>query len=109
VMPQYVQTALVWHYVPASRCSQWWALKRSFRNAITYGYEMKLQTPKSSVNRVPQWLLKKAMRQCLMAAMAIPFESAQARFLRMRDCLETLGNIEGVRSRRFKSIGSEKN
>lgn len=35
--PVYISQALVWHYVPAERCSPSWILERSFRHGVSWG------------------------------------------------------------------------
>lgn len=53
----YVPQALVWHYVPADRCTPEWALERSYRTGLTEGIvSVRERQPGRGVGGVPVWV-----------------------------------------------------
>lgn len=61
ILGVYLPEALVWHYVPESRCSINWALKRHYRLGLTHGiFDKKSKTEEISLLfGAPRWLWKK--------------------------------------------------
>lgn len=57
--PKYVLKALVWHYVPKSRCSVEWALERAYKNSISSGLNNSSITKGRTFMDIPLWLLRK--------------------------------------------------
>lgn len=98
-IPQYLPGAIVWHFVPKSRCSQWWAIRREFQNSTSYGYEKIIST-----GRIPPWLLNSAKKRFITACRALLSGSPQERFITLHALAETLGNIKGTRLRHSKHI-----
>ena len=55
--PRYISEALVWHYVPANRCDEKWALNRAFENGLTFG--LSIEEDGQKLFGVPRWRLRR--------------------------------------------------
>lgn len=102
VKPLYLPKAIVWHFVPASRCSQWWAIKREFWNSISYGFE-KIESSEG----IPPWLKNNAKKQFLKLCRSALWATPQERFIMAHKLAELLGNIRGVALRNSKKISAQ--
>ena len=65
-LPRYVPDAKVWHYVPADRCNEAWALNRAYQNGLALGIDQQGNCKK--LFGVPRWALRK-QGACLAAAL----------------------------------------
>jgi GT2 family glycosyltransferase len=99
VRSHYVHDAVVWHYVPQSRCNPKWALGRSYRHGITLGHEMEVAAGRATLAGVPQELLVKAMLRSGHVLRAWLRGGPEARFARMSELVEVIGRIRGLRER----------
>lgn len=63
VCSQYVPEAMVWHYVPASRCTRQWALHRIFREGIQQG--LAAGREKQLAGTVPRWVWRQYAESCV--------------------------------------------
>jgi glycosyltransferase involved in cell wall biosynthesis len=106
VVSHYIHDAVVWHYVPRSRCSARWALNREYRGGITLGHEMRVTEGQKTIAGVPRHMVKLAARRMLNVARAWLREGPEARFARMSQLVELLGNIKGLRERERLRITS---
>lgn len=71
--PIYVPDALVWHYVPAERCSAHWALHRIYRYGLTSGI-------RSADRTLPPWLWRARAQSEAVAVIARCVPAARKRF-----------------------------
>lgn len=95
---QFVPEARVWHYVPRSRCSRGWALRRAYRNGISLG----LSEPQEGARRlggVPRWMLRVALTKAVRMVGSQFRLSAERRFVATRDLLVHVGRLRGLRMR----------
>ncbi|MCP5288021.1 MAG: glycosyltransferase [Burkholderiaceae bacterium] len=100
VMPRYLPHALVWHYVPQSRCSPRWALDRTYRNAIRAGHELRVEPGTARIAGVPWPLARRALHQGWSVARHWIGDDAPSRHRRLDTLMGTLGRIKGIRERR---------
>lgn len=95
--PCYVPEALVWHYVPAERCSYRWTLRRSFRNGLQMGQR---QAEKMRLKSPPRWMWRKLLEAYLEVGVAY-FSTDDKRLVRARVALQSLrGTMQGIREHR---------
>lgn len=55
---KYLPNALVWHYVPADRCTCRWALNRAYRHGVQWG--LRSQRRGRRIFGIPQWVIRDA-------------------------------------------------
>jgi len=91
----YVPQAMVWHYVPAQRCSIRWALKRARRSGIEFGIEQSGRD--ASLLGVPRWMIRKWLGQSLRFALTRCVPGTQTRFKAARELCFLSGAIKGSR------------
>jgi glycosyltransferase involved in cell wall biosynthesis len=81
IEPRYVPEAMVWHYIPAERCTPQWAADRAFRHGVQCGLESKKGV--WSLLGAPPWvvarLVKGTIRQALAAVWRDPRYRMRAR------------------------------
>lgn len=98
VEPQYVRDAVVWHYVPKSRCSPQWALERARRMATASALWMEDKHVAGGLGGVPRWLMRD-LAVCLFRVVTTALASQENKFearFRLNECL---GALAGVRRR----------
>lgn len=93
VKPTYVPQAMVWHYVPASRCTPKWAIDRCFRNGLAYGMEMPEQP---GLAGVPWWVLGRLCTTTARTALTVAGPTRHRFEARSRQS-HVLGMIKGLR------------
>lgn len=99
VVAEYVRDAVVWHYVPKSRCSVRWSLQRSYRNAITVGHEFRIAENDRTVGGVPRRMIRLALNQGLGIVKSWLRDDPGVRYTKMSNFLNTCGTIKGIRER----------
>lgn len=99
VRSRYVHDAVVWHYVPQSRCNPKWALGRSYRHGITLGHELAVAPGQAVFAGVPRDLLAQAMQRGGRVLRAWLRGGPEVRFARTSELVEVLGRIRGLRER----------
>lgn len=57
----YVPEAMVWHYVPAERCSPQWILKRAYREGVARG--MEFTDPVPTIAGFPRWMIREWIKR----------------------------------------------
>jgi GT2 family glycosyltransferase len=96
----YVPDAMVWHYVPAERCSPRWTLQRAYQQGIEIG--LKHVTEARTLGGVSRWMvqtwLSKAMKVLGTAVRGDPQDSFGAHYRFRFSC----GYIRGSRFARAK-------
>lgn len=102
VCPHYVHDALVWHYVPKSRCSPEWALNRAYRTAVTSGYKQYGTDSLHSIAGIPFWLARSTVTLVLKSLILAVYGSSQERFRVRFKLYEDLGSIKGRRQRHLE-------
>jgi GT2 family glycosyltransferase len=100
--PMWVPDAMVWHHVPADRCTPSWALHRVYRNRLSKVLlrEHDLDPNAAAVCGLPRWMLHRYLRAWLAAKGSVlrPM-AAQRRFeVRVREA-ELRGELAGIRAR----------
>lgn len=99
---EYVKDALVWHYVPKSRCSVRWSLKRVYRDSIRRGYSQLQPENYRNIGGAPFWMIHLAAMQGFEVIKSLFHADPKMRFTKTRAFLMTYGRISGIRTR-FKS------
>lgn len=99
IVAEYVRDAVVWHYVPKSRCSVQWSLQRSYRNAITVGHELRIAENDRTIGCVPKRMIKLALNQGLGIVKSWLRDKPAIRYTKMSSFLNTYGMIKGIRER----------
>lgn len=93
--PAFVATAKVWHYVPKNRCSTSFALRRTYRNGVswgmTYGQENNLQ------GKVPRWLYYRFAISLLKKVSSVATGSRQRKFKASYALQSVKGQIAGLK------------
>ena len=74
----YVPQALVWHYVPENRCSQQWAIKRSYRDGLFEGMMLRIQLHGNL--GYPEWVIKQLLKSGFRAVIKSIIAKAPTRF-----------------------------
>lgn len=102
VRSEYVPDALVWHYVPASRCSVEWSLQRAFENGIKDGSNLANQSRK--IFGVPRWLYRKLATEFFMWMFFRLVCNDRESYLRKYNYKRTLGLVQGSRVGNSKAV-----
>lgn len=97
--PLYVPEARVWHYVPESRCSPDWALKRAFRNGVSSGLKAELGTHKEQLFGLPRWMMRRRLELGLESLKAGLCRDQKRVFKTRYDLAWFRGEVTGVRRR----------
>jgi len=98
--PKYIREAVVWHYVPKSRCSVGWTLRRSYRNAISWAHERPIPRGQRTYFGVPKRLIRRAIKEALEVVRSWRRDDPASRFRKMNSLFVTCGLINGSRARR---------
>jgi len=99
--PQYVAGAMVWHYVPESRCSPEWAIGRIHRQSVYSGFN---SPPFArSLLGVPPWILRRLLQRTGVLLKTYISRDPELRFKARFSLTETLGEIRGMMQRRQSS------
>lgn len=99
--PHYVAGAMVWHYVPESRCSPEWAIGRIHRQSIYSGFNSP-PFPRTLLG-VPPWILRRLLRRTGVYLKTCISQDPESRFKARFSLTETLGEIRGMMQRRQAS------
>ena len=100
--PVYVPDAMVWHYVPASRCSARWALDRMYRNGIGSGLDRVDHS--SALFGYPRWMIREWLLKGLRTALAWICPDRLTRFQRRREFAHYSGLMTGRRLARKRHL-----
>ncbi len=95
VRPVYVPDALVWHWVPAERCTPRWALRRAYRAGVAGVLQEWHQWP--TLFGFPRWMIKPALGRLARFLVSRLSRDQKTRFLAARDYLHWLGMMQGYR------------
>jgi GT2 family glycosyltransferase len=95
----YVPGARVWHYVPRSRCSARWALKRHERVWFTNGKMDTTQHDGPHIAGAPRWMWRQLISLGLQAAAAGLMLNAHKRFEIKKEYYQHKGFMRGLRNR----------
>ena len=96
--PRYVADAMVWHYVPESRCSPEWAIRRILRQGVYSG--LHTSTPSRIPFGVPPWILRRLLRRTGVFLGSRFSRDPERRFRAHFSLTETWGEIRGMMQRR---------
>ncbi len=101
----YVPEALVWHYVPESRCTPSWVLERGYRTGIGFGYMLW----DVSVSRwtYPLWVWKGFLKRIGILCWDGIFGRKRERFGARYCFWEYLGKMRGAKMRDRDSCSTE--
>ena len=104
VRPRYVPEAVVWHYVPKSRCSPEWAIDRARRMGVRSGHVRAGSHNDLTLLGIPRWLWKATFLAALERAWLTAKRADAEELFRARLHLaERIGEIAGAfRSHRAK-------
>lgn len=97
VTPVYIKEAIVWHYVPKSRCSPKWILDRTFRNAISNGLQNTTINSQRMLAGIPIWLIKEIIKSGLSVVKSRFHFNEKERFIAMHNFIRNLGTMRGIR------------
>jgi len=97
--PVYVPAAVVWHYVPKSRCSLGWTLRRSYRNAISWAHEHPIPSGQRTYFGLPRRLIRQAINEALEIVRSWHRDDSATRFRKTNALFVTCGLIKGSRAR----------
>jgi hypothetical protein len=103
IAPHYLSNAVVWHYVPRSRCSVGWSLQRAYRNAIRVGLESDSWDEGPTIAGLPRHLIARAMHEGVAVLRHCLRDSPERRYRRVAALLGTIGNMRGARRRRAQA------
>lgn len=96
VRPVYIPGAIVWHYVPKSRCSPEWAVERARRMAVRSGYLSASSRKHRAALGIPAWLWKStAMLALERAWLTLRRADPETRFKARFRMAEHLGSMIG--------------
>lgn len=96
--PRYVPDAMVWHYVPASRCSPSWALGRIRRQGVYNGLNAPPAARPAPLG-VPPWILRRLLLRAGRYVGTRFLRDPERRFTARFRLMETVGEIRGMRQR----------
>lgn len=93
--PAYVPDALVWHYVPESRCTPSWVLARGYRTGIGFGYM--LWDVSTTGWAYPLWVWKGLLKRIGVLCRDGIFGDRHERFGARYRFWEYLGKMRGAK------------
>lgn len=99
VTARYVHDAVVWHYIPKSRATPAWALRRVFRMGVTAGYDSYGVAAPRTLRGVPFWLIRSTLGLALQWGVSLFSGDPAARFRTRFKLMDNLGRIQGARRR----------
>ncbi len=96
---RYVPGAMVWHYVPAERCSPDWAVERAYRNGVSAG-------KRGNRGRIapfgcPIWVFARIMKSAVRAGLGAASSNSALRFEAKLKQSYNRGLMRGFRQRRY--------
>lgn len=91
----YVPQAMVWHFVPAERCTSGWALRRIYRGGVEIGLDSDAQT--AMLLGRPRWVLKACARLGAEYLYRKALRDRAAAFESLSHLSRHLGYMRGVR------------
>ncbi len=95
----FVPGARVWHYVPRSRCTPGWALKRHERGWFTNGKMDSTQYEGPHLAGAPRWMWRRLVALGVGACLASFSPDAHRRFEIKKDYHQHKGFMRGLRQR----------
>lgn len=98
----YVPDAMLWHFVPAERCSRRWLYRRVYQNAISMPLETPDDAREPQLAGIPRWLYRKALEAWLGSLWAWVRRDPQAVFERRYEYWNARGWMYGHRYFRRK-------
>jgi len=101
VRPQYVADAMVWHFVPESRCSVEWSLDRVYQHAVESGLRSGegTRTGVPMLFGIPRWRVRELAGLYWSLALAVICGSRKARYRARLGINRHLGFLKGLRIR----------
>ena len=96
VKPVYVPGAVVWHYVPESRCSVEWAIERAFKNGFSDGLTKHDARQSQSVFGVPRWMIRQRIELTFRSLFKPIFGNKRESFEARRSLKYLDGVIKGI-------------
>ena len=96
---RYLPDAMVWHYIPISRCTPDWILRRAYRRGVEKGRKRRLHDGVPSLARVPRWMITDTVKKGLKAALGQFSGAPRERFLRRFELYFQCGEMAGIRQR----------
>lgn len=103
--PTYVPDALVWHYVPESRCTPSWVLDRGYRTGIGFGYM--LWDVSTTGWTYPAWVWKGLLKRTGVLCRDGIFGEKHERFGARYRFWEYLGKMRGAKMEREEDSRAE--
>jgi hypothetical protein len=99
ITARYIEGAVVWHYVPSSRCSVRWSLDRKFRNAIRAGHDAVPAPGTRTIAGAPVPMVKRALHEAADVVRHWLRDDPESRYRRLAQLAKALGAIKGARAR----------
>ena len=93
----YLPNAVVWHWVPADRCTVRWAHQRWYRHGITDGMRDRDSVGGARLGGTPRWTWSVWLRLAASAAAANLIADPRCRFMVKREFSRWRGYMEGRR------------
>jgi len=103
VQSVYVPEAIVWHYVPAERCSPKWAAVRAYRSGISKGLEY--TTPVPTILGFPRWMIRGWVERAFQVLIKSVGRDKAAQFDAYHQFCSFWGYMQGSRIARRNCIG----
>jgi glycosyltransferase involved in cell wall biosynthesis len=103
--PTYVPDALVWHYVPESRCTPSWVLDRGYRTGIGFGYM--LWDVSTTGWTYPTWVWKGFLKRTGVLCRDGIFGEKHERFGARYRFWEYLGKMRGAKMEREEDLRAD--
>lgn len=95
--PVYLPKAMVWHYVPHSRCTPRWTLHRWYRMAVTEGMSETKELEGPRWRGVPRWMYRRAAALWWQAYRPNGSCDKSGRFSRKKQYHQWRGYMAGLR------------
>ncbi|MBT8447998.1 MAG: glycosyltransferase [Gammaproteobacteria bacterium] len=99
VTGHYLPGAMVWHYIPTSRCTPAWILRRAYRRGIEKGRKRDMHDSVPTLMRVPRWMIVDTARKATGALLGQLRGSQREKFIRLFDLYFQCGELAGIRQR----------
>lgn len=96
--PRYLHDAVVWHYVPADRCSPDWIVDRARKMAVSSALRVPAEKVGKTLCGAPLWLWRQLFIRGISWVFLVPF-GQRLSFRRRFKLSESLGALSGFRQR----------
>lgn len=95
VSARYVPNAMVWHFVPADRCSPKWSLRRAYQHGVSWGLSQ--FEPAVTLFGYPRWTIPEVLRRLGRALLYSFVKSRRERYLAWHEYYKWRGFMDGRR------------